>query len=151
MINSDFVPIEDVVFLVSCVSRKRSDPSPASELYVSDWFCKARTFVERAGAPWFILSAEYGLVRPDAVIAPYEKTLKTMAVRERRAWANLVIDQMEQELPGVKRSVLFAGQRYREFLLDYLRRRFEEVVVPLEGLGIGQQLSWFLKRLDQDR
>lgn len=147
MIDIDFVPTDDVVFLVSCVSQKRSDSNPARELYVSDWFRKARAFVERTGAPWFILSAEHGLVRPDAVIAPYEKTLNTLRVRERRAWANRVIDQMQRELPDASQVVLLAGHRYREFLLDYLRRRFEEVMVPLEGMRIGEQLSWFAKRL----
>jgi hypothetical protein len=30
-----------------------------------DWFLKSRRYVEQSGAPWFILSAEYGLVPPD--------------------------------------------------------------------------------------
>jgi len=143
------IPVDDVVFLISCVSRKRSQPSQARDLYVSDWFNKARAFVERAGAPWFVLSAEYGLVKPDAVIAPYEKTLNTMGIRERQAWASQVIEQMERELPRAKRVVLFAGHRYREFLIQYLSGRFEEVVVPLEGLRIGEQLSWFSKNLER--
>ena len=36
------------------------------------WFYKARTYVERTGRPWFVLSAKYGLVHPDEVIAPYD-------------------------------------------------------------------------------
>jgi hypothetical protein len=74
-----------VVYLVSCVSQKRKQACPARELYVSDWFLKARRYTERSGCRWFILSAEYGLVAPDRVIAPYERTLNTMPVTERRA------------------------------------------------------------------
>ncbi|MGZ5227486.1 MAG: DUF6884 domain-containing protein [Burkholderiales bacterium] len=57
------------IFLVSCVSRKAGMPLPARALYTSDLFRKVRAFVERAGGPWFILSAEHGLVHPDTVIA----------------------------------------------------------------------------------
>jgi hypothetical protein len=146
--DNSTIPSEDVIFLVSCVSKKRSAPSKARDLYVSDWFTKARTYVERTGTPWFILSAEHGLIRPDAIISPYEKTLNTMGVRDRKAWANRVIGQMEQNLPAAKGVVLFAGQRYREFLLDYLHQRFTLVILPLEGLRIGEQLSWFSKHRD---
>ncbi len=40
--------------------------------------------MERTGAPWFILSAEYGLLSPETEIAPYERTLNTMSVSDRR-------------------------------------------------------------------
>ncbi len=68
------------VYLVSCVSKKRSSRAPAKDLYLSDWFIKARNFVEANGGPWFILSAEHGLVAPDDLLEPYEKTLNTMSV-----------------------------------------------------------------------
>ena len=129
-------------FLVSCVGQKRAAPVCAKDLYMSDWFKKARRYVERAGSPWFILSAEHGLVNPESVIAPYEKTLNTMGVAERRDWAARVIADMELRLPDCEEIVLFAGARYREFLMDYLQRRAGRVVVPLEGLRIGEQLRW---------
>ena len=131
------------MYLVSCVSKKRGRPAKAKELYVSPWFRKARGFVERRQARWFILSAEYGLVRPEKIIDPYEKTLNTMGVAERRKWAEMVIEQMRSELPDAPQIVLFAGQRYREFLLDYLQQRYPEVAAPLSRLGIGEQLGWF--------
>ena len=141
-----FQPVENAAYLVSCVSMKADRTSMAKELYVSPWFGKARAFVERRHARWFILSAEYGLLRPDQKIAPYEKTLNTLGVAERRKWAEKVIEQMRSELPDAPQIVLFAGQRYREFLMDYLQQRYPEVVAPLSRLGIGEQLGWF----DQD-
>jgi hypothetical protein len=56
---------ESAVYLVSCVSEKRTNAAPAKDLYHSDWFVKARAFVEAKGGRWFNLSAEYGLVSPD--------------------------------------------------------------------------------------
>jgi hypothetical protein len=133
------------VYLVSCVKEKRDTPSLVRDLYFSDWFLKARAYVERTGMPWFILSAEYGLVAPDRIIAPYDKTLKTLPLAERRAWAKMVTAQMESGLPKLDRVIVFAGFSYREFLMDYLRKRFQEAKIPLEGLGIGYQKSWFAR------
>jgi hypothetical protein len=128
-------------YLVSCVSVKQSVRSRAKDLYVSDWFRKARRYIELSGGPWFILSAEHGLVHPDTLIAPYERTLNKMGVRDRRDWAARVIEQMKRELPRTEEIVVLAGDKYREGLIDYLRSR-ASVSVPMEGLPIGKQLRW---------
>jgi hypothetical protein len=130
------------VCLVSCVSAKRTAPAPAKDLYQSDWFIKARRYVEAIGCPWFILSAKHGLISPDEVIPPYEQTLNTMGVSERRNWAHTVEKQMDQQMQDATKIVILAGQRYREFLMDYLCRRADTVDVPMAGLRIGEQLGW---------
>ncbi len=136
------------VYLVSCVSKKRSSTAPAKDLYLSDWFIKARNFVEARDCSWFILSAEHGLVAPDELLEPYEKTLNTMSVSDRRGWAEKVISQMSETMPKAKHVVFLAGQRYREFLVDHLRNRGVSVEVPMEGLRIGEQLAWLGARID---
>jgi hypothetical protein len=133
------------VYLVSCVGKKQHHACRASELYASQWFVKARAYVEATHRPWFILSAEYGLLAPDRVVKPYEKTLSLMKRSERQEWAKRVIAQMDADLPPADRIVILAGKRYREFLIDYLRRRAGRVQVPMEGLAIGRQLQ-FLDR-----
>jgi hypothetical protein len=134
--------LDGTVALVSCVAEKRASPAPARDLYISDWFVKARSYVEHIGVPWFILSAEYGLVPPDQVIDPYERTLNTMPVDERRSWATRVIAQMSERMPGVSHVMFLAGARYREFLVDHFQRHGITVEIPMEGLRIGEQLSW---------
>lgn len=141
------MPIHHPICLVQCVSQKNPKRALARDLYVSHWFRLARRYVETIGCPWFILSAKHGLVAPDQILAPYEQTLNTMAIADRRAWACSVETQMEEQLgrlqmPSGDRIVILAGLRYREFLMDYLRRRFSSVEVPMEGLRIGEQLSW---------
>lgn len=130
------------IYLVSCVSQKKLHPAPARDLYVSNWFQKAHGYVAKSGSPWFILSAQHGLVSPDEVLAPYDKTLKKMRAAERRAWAQQVQCQMEQTLPDADEVVIFAGKDYREHLEPWLRRRFASVLIPMQGLGIGKQLQW---------
>ena len=135
------------IYLVSCVSAKRSNPAPARDLYISPWFCKARTYADKTGLPWFVLSAKYGLVDPDAVIAPYNHTLKTMRLAERRRWASKVLSQLEPHLEGIKSVIFLAGQSYREFLDPPLRSRGLVVSIPMDGLRIGEQLSWLNREL----
>ena len=132
--------------LVSCVSQKLSEPAPARLLYRSEWFTKVRALIETRKADWFILSALYGLVAPDSRIAPYEKTLNTAGVAERRAWAENVRQQISPHLIGRRRIVIFAGQRYREFLVPALMRDGYEVDVPMANLRIGEQLAWLAAR-----
>jgi hypothetical protein len=137
------------VCLVSCVSLKRAEPARAKDLYISPWFHLARAYIEATGCPWFILSAKYGMVAPDQMIAPYQQTLNSMSASERREWATRVRTQMAQELPIASRIVVFAGLRYRENLIDYLWQRAPVIEIPMEGLGIGKQLQWL--RLQVDR
>ncbi len=104
------------VFLVSCVAGKKAGRNRAADLCTSAWFIKARKLVEATGAPWFILSAEHGLLDPDTVIGPYDKTLNTMSAAGQRAWAERVQHQMDTELPEADKIVILAGQRYRQYL-----------------------------------
>jgi hypothetical protein len=132
----------DIICLVSCVWPKRATAALAKDLYRSTWFLKARACAESASSYWFILSAEYGLVHPDAMIEPYEMTLDTMGVAERRNWSRRVQQQMDERMPDANRIMVLAGQRYREFLMDYLAGRAATVHVPMAGMRNGQQLSW---------
>ena len=51
--------------------------------------------VERSCERWFILSALHGLVEPDRVLEPYERTLTTASPSQRRAWSERVLGQIE--------------------------------------------------------
>lgn len=128
-------------YLVSCVGKKRTAPAPARDLYISEWFTRARKLAEATGSNWFILSARFGLVPPDQVIAPYDVTLNDTPIAARRAWAADVQKQIDVALPRGGRCVVLAGARYREFLIDFLADRYD-VDVPMRGLAIGQQLRW---------
>jgi hypothetical protein len=136
------MPPEPTVYLISCVKTKQPFRCQAKDLYISDFFSKARNHAEASKGSWFILSAEYGLLSPDRMVAPYERTLNKMPKRDREAWAQKVLLQIEAELPDLKRVVFLAGERYRENLVHPLRARGVKVAIPMEGLGIGKQLRW---------
>lgn len=131
------------VVLISCVSKKRDFPCQARELYISELFKKSLDYAEKVlkADKIFILSAQYGVVPLDQVIAPYDKTLNQMPIAQRRTWAEQVMNDLKQHIDVEQDEVIFlAGQKYREFL----ESQFKKVQVPLQGLGIGQQLK-FLK------
>ena len=135
-------PNSSTVYLVSCVKKKRDQACAARDLYISALFRKARRFAEASGCRWFILSAEHDLVAPDKVIAPYEQTLNTMRVADRRAWGERVTAQLAEAVPDLSQVVFLAGERYREFVARHLADRGVAVSVPMEGLRFGEQLSW---------
>jgi len=139
--------LSNALVLVSCVKSKRSHPAKARDLYTSPLFTMARDLAEAQGSEIRILSALYGLVEPDTEIAPYEYTLNKLGVAARRAWADTVLADL---LPVAKkhgRVVFFAGERYREHLIEPLLRSGIDVQIPMEGLTLGQQLSWLKAKL----
>ena len=99
------------VYLVSCVKGKRRRPARAKDLYTSDWFKKARAYVETGFTPWFILSAKYGLVAPNRIIRPYDVTLLRMSAKQRRAWSSAVERRMKTVCRPSSRLVFLAGLR----------------------------------------
>ena len=135
-------------YLISCVASKQSVPAPAQELYISALFTKARSYVKATGCAWFILSAEHGLLAPDQVIAPYEKTLNTMPIAARRIWSQRILQQLEAFIKPGDRVIFLAGTRYREFLAKGLAQRGVQVKTPLEGKRIGEQLQWLKEHTD---
>ena len=139
----------ETVYLVSCVKAKRATRAPAKDLYISPWFRKARQYVERTGRRWFILSARHGVLEPEAMIRPYEQALEDMPRAERRAWADKVLGQLAQHLGEGDTLVILAGRLYRTFVESELRDRAVEVQVPLAGMRIGEQMSWFDRQRPQ--
>lgn len=130
------------IVLVSCVAKKRSEPSPARSLYISDLFEKASSYAEKIGDEWFILSALYGLVPPEKIIAPYDKTLLKMPNNERQKWASQVFGDLKNKISAGDTVIFLAGERYRENLIDPVTRLGCKIEIPMEGMRIGEQMQW---------
>lgn len=146
--TAEGAPLPDAdLCLVSCGRRKVSNAVPAKDLYCSPQFRMTRQLVESQGWPWFILSAKHGLLDPERMTEPYDKTLKTMNKVEQEEWAETVMDALHPCLAGVRSVVIFAGEVYRQHLEPELRRRCIEVHVPMEGLRQGEQLAWLSAQL----
>ncbi len=135
------------IYLVACVAQKTKKPGPAEDLYISDWFTKARSYVTcQMGTQdrWYILSAKYHLVEPGKTISPYNETLNEMRKPDRLRWAECVLSQLLPSVDVGDTIILLAGSRYRDGLESALRDKGCTVEVPMAGLGIGRQKAWLL-------
>jgi cytoplasmic iron level regulating protein YaaA (DUF328/UPF0246 family) len=127
------------IVLISCVKSKLDHPARAEDLYISPLFKYNLAYARKLKPNHiFILSAKYGLLRLSDKIAPYEQTLKTMPVAERRAWAASVLAGLSRYASLSDDEYIFlAGDSYREYLIPKIRH----YQIPFEGVSFGNQLK----------
>ena len=101
------------VALVGCGKTKLDHPAPAKGLVCeSALFRAARRFAERCCDEWVILSAGFGVLLPEQVIAPYEKSPQDAASRQ-RALGRCVTKYLRQHYTGLAvRYIGLAGEEY---------------------------------------
>jgi hypothetical protein len=134
------------VYLIACCARKQSHPAPASELYASALFHKSLAVARQTGNDIWILSARYGLLALDSVIAPYDETLAHMSPAARKQWAVRVAGALRERYRLADTHFVFlAGQRYAGELLPSL----PNTLCPLAGLRIGQLLQFLQRQLQK--
>lgn len=131
--------------IVACSKTKLATAAPARQLYTSPLFKAAADYCERTYDRWLIISARYGLIEPDQVIEPYDLTLRQMRPRERLTWIRLVFESRHsREVMDLSRA---GGQVYlhvgRLYVTPFAATSYR---LPLQGLGIGQQLAWYAAR-----
>lgn len=150
------------VGLVACGKTKATKPMPARELYTGGLFKAASAYATSTYDRWWIISAFHGLVEPDQVLHPYDRSLPALRQAEREAWGQRVASLLRSRLQGLGLSVppvlpvgspwphdpqvelwVHAGKAYVDALLWPLRFWPCTVNTPLEGLGIGEQLRWY--------
>ena len=88
----------------------------------------------------YILSAKYGLLRPDDIIAPYEQTLNAAKDAQIRKWSIMVAGQIQRA--GIDRSqkaIFLCGKNYRK----YIKNLFKNCSAPCAHLSIGKQMQFF--------
>lgn len=139
------------LYLVACSAAKLDQPARAQDLYQGQAFRFARALVEARGAQWKILSAKYGLVDPQDVIAPYDVTLTQQPVATRKSWGAHVAAQLYGQGFAGRPLVFLAGASYVEPILRWqiTQQCFANVSLPLAGLGIGYQLHYLKNALTE--
>ena len=147
-------PRAERIGLVSCVKTKLDQPAPARELYTSPLFRGAKAAVEESGYRWFVLSAKHGLVEPDTVLEPYERTLTDATAEQRRAWSERVLEQLRAHLGDLSGRVveIHAGRSYSAWgLADGLEAAGVHVELSVEGLTLGERLAHYAGVAPQSR
>ncbi|HET9848683.1 MAG TPA: hypothetical protein VFR68_09035 [Candidatus Dormibacteraeota bacterium] len=130
--------------VVPCGKAKIWDKSPqagptaARDVYVGSPFKVNRTYAERFGDRWVILSAKYGLIDPDDIIEePYNVTFKD--VRTNPVGIGTLRAQVtDAHLGGNGLVLALGGKDYRRVLQAAFAPT--EVVFPFAGLPLGYAL-----------
>lgn len=135
--------------LLGCVKTKADVPLPARDLYRSELWRRRRAFAEASGRPWWVLSAEYGLVLPDTVIAPYDVVMGSLPLARRQELAAAVAHDLELAIGDLsgKHIEIHAGDEYVAAVGPTLRARGALIRRPLQGIRFGPQLAWYGARL----
>ena len=126
------------IALIGCSKTKLDVAAPARDLYISPLFRLSRAWAEKHADRWYILSAQHGLVSPDAVLVPYDARMPS--TKDRRFWwGKLVQDELMAVTQPGDELLFMAGQKYRGAVFALPDRR---VLYPLGTLEIGQRLHW---------
>lgn len=140
------------IVLITCVKTKRRKPCAAKDLYISPLFIKQRAYAEETGVPWFILSAEHGLVVPDEWLSPYERYLPDTPATFRSAWGIWVAARLQLLAGPLSGRVIeaHAGSAYIHAIRPRLEALGASLLDPLQGLSMGARLAWYGREAGSD-
>lgn len=131
------------VLIIGCgrakIWSRESAPATvrAADAYCGSLFLASRRFAERFfPACWYILSAHYGLLRPDDQISNYDATVGQRIPQGMQA---LLALQIREVLPSHARIYSVASARYSDWLASASASR--ELVRPLDGVPMFQRMQ----------
>ena len=142
--------------VINCKKQKQTYECPASEMYEpSAMFRAMRDFVKEYYTHYVILSAEYGVVEPDTIIAPYSKAMGTggysgtgesniLSPTEKEQWAHNVINS--PVWAGYDSISFHVGSNY----WDPIKHHFtgaEYITLPPNTGFVVRHYQWLLRDL----
>ena len=124
-----------VLVVTECTKDKKGYDSKtrtkAEDMYQGQLFRAVKNFVRARKFDYLIISAKYGLLRPDEVIEGYEKVLKSKEDVE--AIRGQVESKLKPILDSYDRILVIAGARYRQVLRNIWDDRF--LTIKSRGYG----------------
>lgn len=140
MISSKRVNLQHIT-VISCGKVKSEKPiCAAKDAYLGKAFILKKQFSELFGHPWFILSAKYGLMKPNTIIDPnYDETIRS------KKDINRISEKISRQLLNYpefsfSNKILFLGpQSYAESLRNALPTTQQSKLVHItKGLRQGE-------------
>ncbi|MBA7653527.1 hypothetical protein ES703_61377 [subsurface metagenome] len=130
------------IYIIACSKEKKQFEAAARDLYVSRNFKLRKKLAEAYADQWFVLSAKYGLLDRDSVIAPYNKNLADLDKHERKQWLNNVKQKLEPSLTENTNLVCLGDDDYFKDLSDWLVNRSVSVSIPYRHLPEEMKNTW---------
>jgi len=140
------------IVIISCGKSKNNGPDCfAKDAYNGQSFLLKRKYAELSGYPWLILSAKYGLLKPEQKIDPnYDQTISTKS--DIQQLAQKLVKQIPDYLEySIADEVIFLGPRS---YVDALEKAFEGkqksmIVHITKSLGQGKAKKKIIELISQ--
>lgn len=131
------------VAIIPCTSQKSDVAGPAREVWTGAHFQLGLAYAEIYCDFTYVMSFKYGLITPDQKIQPYDLHIKNASIRERLEWWLKLREHVAEVAKANPRVVLvFTGDWERDrFVREWVRNGIREVVLPWQGLGLGQRMQ----------
>lgn len=142
------------IALIGCSKRKLGKDCPetkfsAKDIYLGRNYKKARD----EGIKYFnceenfyILSGKYGLLSGDTKISYYDIYLGNFSVKEKKEWANIVVEQLKKNFDLTNTEfIIFAGDSYSKYIKNFLNC----IVLKFAGRNITFEIKEQLNMADK--
>ncbi len=132
-------PALKTLVILACSQKKGPKPVPARDLYLGSLFKLGRKFAEVHHFDYVIISAKYGLLRPEQVVSPYDQRIAS--VSDVRRVREMVIPPLQELFKKYEKIIVIGGNLYRKVLESLKSAKFEEISDSRGIGGILQQLK----------
>jgi hypothetical protein len=143
--------IENKIAIIGCSKSKQNYTCRADEMYTGTIFQKSYEVAKQITDNIYILSAKYGLLKPDTIIEPYDLALLSNVFdysianpivrksygKHRRLRNKIIGNRLEQKL--IEQSITNKGYETYTFVSEYYIRVLEKSVLvePYKNLTLG--------------
>lgn len=121
-----------ITMIVACGKEKQPFRCQAKDMYTGNYFRACLSYAFEFGDRVFIISAKYGLIKPDEFIDPYD-----IIITNNDAIGIEIVGRQIQEFQIEENPTILGGKKYVKFLQQILPK----ATSPLSG-GLLSQIKW---------
>lgn len=132
------------IAIIPCTNQKSSIPGPAREVWQGQHFQLTLAHTEIFYDKVYVMSFKYGMIEPDFRIEPYDLNIKYANARQKLEWWWKIRDDVKRIAEEDKPSLIavYTGSFERDRLMrEFVRNGVRQVILPWEGLGIGERMQ----------
>lgn len=141
----------DNIIIIQCSNSKKSQQTKASELYTSERFNLSKKIAEKYAKTWFILSAKHGLIEPDKLVTPYDRTITDFSVDEKKEFISNVINQITKLELTNKRLIFLTDPDYTDEIVNFLKNTCSDIISPFSQIKREMWINYLNQLLDSER
>jgi hypothetical protein len=133
-----------LVAIVGCSAIKQKQAGPAREFYRSPLFKAALAYAEARTKNVMIVSAQYGAVKLDQQLEPYDMKLSELRKTDRENWGARTVDELRRGHKTPPTFLLLCGELYADAILYGAHwHNLPRPQTPMAKMkGVGNRIAW---------